>query len=74
MLIQKGGQGEISIEAELVQSVNAPVKKGDVLGEIRVMQAGRAVAHIPAVAGETVELPGMVHALVRIRDHFMLAH
>lgn len=74
MLIKKGSQGEVSIEAALAQSVNAPVKKGDVLGEIRVMQSGKVAARIPAVAGETVELPGMVHALVRIRDHFMLAY
>ena len=73
MLIKKGAQNEISLEVSLVQSVNAPVQKGDVLGEIRVMQAGKTVQRIPAVAGETVELPGMVHALVRIRDHFMLS-
>ena len=74
MLIKKGAQNEISLEVSLTQSVNAPVRRGDVLGEIRVMQAGKIVQRIPAVAGETVELPGMVHALVRIRDHFMLSH
>jgi len=74
MLIKKGTQNEISLEVSLVESIHAPVKKGDMLGEIRVMQKGGIVQRIPAVAGETVELPGMVHALVRIRDHFMLAH
>ena len=74
MLIRKGAQSEISLEVSLVESVNAPVRRGDTLGEIRVMQAGQVAARIPAVAGETVELPGMVHALVRIRDHFMLSH
>lgn len=74
MLIKKGTQSEISLEVSLAESVNAPVLKGDVLGEIRVMKSGAVVQRIPAVAGETVELPGMVHALVRIRDHFMLAH
>ncbi|MBR4039850.1 MAG: D-alanyl-D-alanine carboxypeptidase [Clostridia bacterium] len=73
LLIRKGTQGEISLAASLAESVNAPIRKGDVLGEIRVMQSGQVVARIPAVAGETVELPGMVHALVRIRDHFMLS-
>ncbi len=73
MLIRKGAQQEISLEVSLTQSVNAPVRRGDVLGEIRVMQAGNIVQRIPAVAGENVELPGMVHALVRIRDHFMLS-
>ena len=74
MLLPKGAQGEVSLEAALVEHVNAPVRKGDVLGEIRVMREGKIMQKMPAVAGETVELPGMVHALVRIRDHFMLAH
>ena len=72
LLIKKGMQHEVALEVSLAQNVNAPVRKGDVLGEIRVMQAGKVMQRIPAVAGETVELPGMVHALVRIRDHFML--
>ena len=42
------------------------------LGEIRVKQGERIVAIVPAVAGETVQLPGMIDALIRIRDHFML--
>ena len=73
MLIRKGAQSEVSLEVSLVENVNAPVRKGDMLGEIRVMQSGQVVQRIPAVAGENVELPGMVHALVRIRDHFMLS-
>ena len=74
LLIKKGTQSEISLEVALAERVNAPVHQGDILGEIRVMQRGSVVQRIPAVAGETVELPGMVHALVRIRDHFMLSH
>ena len=73
VLLQKGEESGISVEAALVERVNAPVYKGDVLGEIRLMQSGRTVARVPAVAGETVELPGMVHALVRIRDRFMIS-
>lgn len=74
LLLPKGAQQEIALEVSLVQEVNAPVHAGDPLGEIRVMRAGQVVQRIPAVAGENVELPGMVHALVRIRDHFMLSH
>ena len=58
--------------AALVESVHAPVCEGDVLGEIRVKQGERIVAIVPAVAGETVQLPGIIDALIRIRDHFML--
>ena len=71
-LIAKGDQEKVSIEAALVERVTAPVRKGDVLGEIRVKQGDRIVMTLPAVAKETVELPGMVNALLRIRDRFML--
>ena len=52
--------------------MNAPVYAGDVLGEIRVKRGDEVVAVVPAVAAEDVQLPGMVDALIRIRDHFML--
>lgn len=72
LLLKKGEQNELSLDVALVERVDAPVKKGDVLGEIRVMKGNALAATIPAVAGETVELPGMLHALLRIRDRFML--
>ena len=71
-LIKKGEQNQVSLEAALVESVNAPVQRGDVLGEIRVKQGDKVVQVLPAVAGETVELPGLINALLRIRDRFML--
>lgn len=72
LLLKKGDQSQIALEVALAESVAAPVRKGDVLGEIRVKQGGTTVQTLPAVAGETVELPGMINALLRIRNHFML--
>ena len=72
LLLKKGDQSQIALEVALAESVAAPVRKGDVLGEIRVKQGGTTVQTLPAVAGETVELPGMINALLRIRSHFML--
>ncbi|MBR5560954.1 MAG: D-alanyl-D-alanine carboxypeptidase [Clostridia bacterium] len=72
LLIPKGDQSRFSLEIALRESVSAPVRRGDMLGEIRVKDGGRVVRTIPAVAGETVELPGLVNALLRIRDRFML--
>ena len=72
LLLKKGDQSQIALEVALAESVAAPVRKGDVLGEIRVKQGGATVQTLPAVAGETVELPGMINALLRIRNHFML--
>ncbi len=72
LLEKRGEKNALSLEAALVERVNAPVYAGDVLGEIRVRRDGEVVAVVPAVAGEDVQLPGMVDALIRIRDHFML--
>ena len=54
-----------------MERVSAPVRVGNVLGEIRVKQGGEVVAAIPALAGRSVELPGMIGSLLRIRDRFM---
>lgn len=72
LLERRGEKNALSLEAALVEKVNAPVYEGDVLGEIRVKRGDEVVAVVPAVAGEDVQLPGMVDALIRIRDHFML--
>lgn len=72
LLERRGEKNALSLEAVLVEKVNAPVYAGDVLGEIRVKRGDEVVAVVPAVAGEDVQLPGMVDALIRIRDHFML--
>lgn len=72
LLERRGEKNALSLEAALVEKVNAPVYAGDVLGEIRVKRGDEVVAVVPAVAGEDVQLLGMVDALIRIRDHFML--
>lgn len=72
MLLRKGEQESISLEAVLKEQIKAPVHKGDVLGEIRVKKGSQVVQTLPAVAGESVELPGMIDALLRIRENFMI--
>jgi D-alanyl-D-alanine carboxypeptidase (penicillin-binding protein 5/6) len=72
MLIKKGGQGEITLDVTLEPSVTAPVRRGDVVGEIRIMQGGKAVAKMSAVAGADVPLPGFFAGLLRIRDRFLM--
>lgn len=72
LLERRGEKNALSLEAALVEKVNAPVYAGDVLGEIRVKRGDEVVAVVPAVAAGDVQLPGMVDALIRIRDHFML--
>ena len=71
LLVRRGNTADISLEVALVERVSAPVRVGNVLGEIRVKQGDAGVATIPALAGRTVELPGMIGSLLRIRDRFM---
>ena len=71
LLVRRGETADISLEVALVERVSAPVRVGNVLGEIRVKQGGEVVAAIPALAGRSVELPGMIGSLLRIRDRFM---
>ena len=72
LVLRKGEEKNVTLEAALVTSIAAPVKKGDMLGEIRVKQGDTVVAIVPAVAGESVELPGIIASLLRIRDGFMI--
>ena len=49
-----------------------PGRRGDVVGEIRVMQGGKAVAKMSAVAGADVPLPGFLSGLLRIGERFIM--
>lgn len=72
LLLKKGEEKGISLEAALVERIAAPVRRGDMLGEIRVKRGDEVLQVIPAVAAEDVALPGMLSSLLRIRDRFML--
>ena len=72
LLLRRGEQSGISLEAALLERVTAPIHRGDVLGKIRVRRGDEILMTIPAVAGEDVALPGMLSSLLRIRDGFML--
>ena len=73
LLVRRGETAGISLEVALVERVSAPVRVGNVLGEIRVRQGDAVVARIPALAGRSVELPGFIGSLLRIRDRFLPA-
>ncbi len=72
MLMRRGQEGDVSLEIALAEQVSAPVVKGQKIGEVRVLRGGEPVAVLDAVAGENVPLPGMLSALMRIRDRFMI--
>lgn len=66
MLIRRGDESGISLEVALPDSVEAPVERGQKLGEVRVLQNGIQVATLSAVASADVGLPGFLEALLRI--------
>ena len=72
LLLRRGEEKKVTLEAALRESVTAPVRQGDLMGEIRVKKDGKTVLVLPALAGEAVELPGILNALLRIRSGFML--
>lgn len=66
VLLKKGQEKNLSLEVALPEEVQAPVAKGDMLGEVYVLLDGKRIAAVPAVAAETVEIPGMLDALLRL--------
>ncbi|MFR2149293.1 MAG: serine hydrolase [Christensenellales bacterium] len=71
LLERRGEKNALSLEAALVERVNAPVYAGDVLGKSASGGTARWWRWCPPLRGG-LQLPGMVDALIRIRDHFML--
>ncbi len=66
ILIKRGEESGISLEVALPESVQAPIARGDKLGEIRVLKGGTCIDTLPAIAGSDVGLPGYLEALLRI--------
>lgn len=66
LLVKRGGEGSLRLEAVLPDSVKAPVARGDILGELRVMDGGALLRTLPIVAAESVGLPGYLEALLRM--------
>jgi D-alanyl-D-alanine carboxypeptidase (penicillin-binding protein 5/6) len=68
MLMRRGEEKGLRLEAVLPDSVTAPIRKGDPLGEARVMRDDQEIARLPLVAGQDVLLPGFLEGLLRILD------
>ena len=66
MLMKLGQEKQLSLEVELPEEVEAPLKAGDALGLIRVKLGERVVARLAAVAAEDVGMPGLVEGFLRV--------
>lgn len=70
LLIRRGEESSLSLEVALKDSVFAPIERGDILGEVRVLKNGERIATLPAVAGQNVGLPGYLEALLKILNQW----
>lgn len=53
-ILVKKGTGEISYEYSVSESVNAPIKKGDELGEILIKSGDQIIKKIPLYSGKDI--------------------
>ncbi|MBQ4568602.1 MAG: D-alanyl-D-alanine carboxypeptidase [Ruminococcus sp.] len=54
---------DVRVESDIPDSVDAPIKKGDVIGKATVYYKGEAVQTVELVAGEDVEKSGFAYTM-----------
>jgi D-alanyl-D-alanine carboxypeptidase (penicillin-binding protein 5/6) len=70
LLLRNGQQSQLSFETHLPEFLNAPVEAGEPLGTVQVLQAGRPIAELPAVAAYSVRLPGLLEGFFRLLENW----
>ncbi len=66
IVTSKDNSSELTFETKLAESVNAPVKKGDKLGEIIYYSNGSEAAQADIIANEDVEKAGLTRNISRL--------
>lgn len=66
MLLKAGQEKQLALEVELPRQVEAPISEGQTIGMVRVLLNGQVIAKVPAVAAQSVGMPGLVEAFLRI--------
>ena len=70
MLLKTGQKKGLSFEAELPDSLSAPVKKGQEIGTVHILLDGTIIATLPAVAADDIPLPGMLDGFTRLWENW----
>ena len=70
MLIRPGQEKQLSLEVELPQEIQAPVKEGDALGVVRVYLHDQVIARLPAVAASDVRMPGLLEGFLKVLENW----
>lgn len=71
LLLRNGEESRLRFEADLAETVTAPVHAGDPLGQVDILLDGRVIARIPAVAAQDVRLPGLLEGFFRMMENWM---
>ena len=72
LLIEKGGEQDVGLIPELPECVQAPVKKGQLIGHVRVEKGGRAISRLPVIAAEGSEIKGIGGSLKKLLGRWVL--
>ncbi|NLD84213.1 MAG: D-alanyl-D-alanine carboxypeptidase [Clostridiales bacterium] len=72
MLLRSGQKNQLSFEAELPESIAAPVKEGQEIGKVRLLLEGKTVAELPAVAAREVRLPGILEGFTSLLENWKI--
>lgn len=70
LLLKTGQKKGLSFEAELPESLSAPVKKGQEIGKVNILLDGAVIATLPAVAADDIPLPGMLDGFTRLWENW----
>ena len=70
LLLRAGDESRLAFEAVLTDSVTAPVRAGDPLGDVNILLDGKIIARIPAVAAQDVRLPGLLEGFFRMMENW----
>lgn len=70
LLLKTGQKKGLSFEAELPESLSAPVKKGQEIGKVSILLDGAVIATLPAVAADDIPLPGMLDGFTRLWENW----
>ena len=70
LLLRNGQQSQLSFETHLPEFLTAPVEAGEPLGTVQVLLAGRPIAELPAVAAQSVRLPGLLEGFFRLLENW----
>ncbi len=73
LLIEKGRESALEKELVLLEQISAPVKKGDVVGFLRITIDGEEVGRVDAVTGQDVEVLDFGNAFSRILTWWLFA-